>query len=248
MTDHVPPAIDASNVSRHFLTGETRVDVLVNVSLSVETGEWVAIMGPSGSGKTTLLHALGGLDTIDGGVIEVAGLAMSQATEAQKAVRRRKEVAYVFQNYNLLSDLTALQNVMLPLQMLGERKGQARRLAAKVLDKLGLSSRQNSLPTSLSGGEHQRVALARALVVEPAVLLADEPTGALDTEAGAVVLDVLSAEHARGQTIVMVTHDHSVAAKADRIVRLVDGQIVDEHRMGAVRADDLSNLLRLELD
>lgn len=243
-----PPAIEANEVSRHFGTGTARVDVLSDVSFVVEVGEWVAIMGPSGSGKTTLLHVLGGLDGVDSGSVLVGGKPMSAAGEAERARRRRSEVSYVFQQYNLLSDLTALQNVMLPLQMLGMRKRSANTRATEILDQLGLSPQAGDYPATLSGGEQQRVALARALVVEPLVLLADEPTGALDTDAGSMVLDLLKTRHDNGQTLVMVTHDHQVAAKADRILRMVDGKLVDEHRMGAVHASDLSNLLRLEVD
>ncbi len=242
------PAIDARNVSRHHGEGAAKVDILRSVSFTVDAGEWVAVMGPSGCGKTTLLHALGGLDHIDSGTILLDGSPLSEASEADRAKRRRTEIAYVFQQYNLLSDLTALDNVMLPLRMVGKGKRESKKLANEMLDRLGLAARGNAHPATLSGGEQQRVALARALVVSPLVLLADEPTGALDSESGALVLDLLRDQHRNGQTIVMVTHDHRVAAAADRILTMNDGELHDEHRMGAVHQSDLSNLLTLDVD
>lgn len=241
-------AIEVEGVGRTFSGGSADVEVLRNVSFSVDTGEWVAIMGPSGSGKTTLLHALGGLDRVDAGSISVGGRPLSATSESERAKRRRGEIAYVFQQYNLLSDLTALENVMLPLRMNGASRRAARRQAVAILSRLGLGARRRAHPSQLSGGEQQRVALARALVVEPTVLLADEPTGALDTVAGNLVLEVLREQHEAGQTIVMVTHDHRVASSADRILTMRDGEVTEEHRLRAVHSSDLGNLLSLDLD
>ncbi len=250
MTDHVKtnetPTIEAVEICRHFGTDTTRVDVLRTVCLQVEAGEWVAIMGPSGSGKTTLLHALGGLEPVDSGSISISGESLSHS-EASRARRRRNDVAFVFQQYNLLGDLTALDNVALPLRMQGLRRRAARGQASSLLDRLGLVDRMHAHPAQLSGGEQQRVAIARALAVEPVVLMADEPTGALDSDSGSLVLDLLRSQHERGQTIVMVTHDHRVASAADRVVTMHDGQLVDEHRMRAVHASDLQHLISLDV-
>lgn len=244
--DH--PAVEARDVHRTLGHGGSRVTALDGVSLAVDLGEWVAVTGPSGCGKTTLLHALGGLDRIDRGQILLDGRPFSSKSEAERARHRRRDIAYVFQQYNLLSDLTALDNVTLPLRMVGVGRREARRRAGSLLERLGLGERADGHPASLSGGEQQRVALARALVVEPLVLLADEPTGALDSEAGALVLDLFRDQHRNGQTIVMVTHDHRVAAAADRVLSMIDGRLGEEHRLRAVHGSDLSNLLSLEID
>ncbi len=244
----VVPAVEAIDLWRHLGDGGTGTQVLNGLSLTVQAGEWVSIMGPSGCGKTTLIHALGGLEGIDAGSISIGGCDLGDASERERARLRRTEIAYVFQQYNLLSDLTALENVMLPLRLAGRSRRGARREAHVMLQRLGLEKRADAVPARLSGGEQQRVAIARALAIEPVVLLADEPTGALDAAASGHVLDLLRDQHRAGQTIVMVTHDHRVAAAADRIVMMRDGRLVEEHHLRAVHPMDLPGLVRLEAE
>jgi putative ABC transport system ATP-binding protein len=238
--------VRAERVERTLGEGDAARAVLRGMSLTVARGEWVAIMGASGSGKSTLLHLLGGLDRPDAGSLEVAGVDVVAASQGELAELRRRHLAYVFQQYNLLSDLDALSNVALPLRLQGVRKRAARRRAVDMLAALGLEDRAGAHPARLSGGEQQRVAIARALVIRPTVLLADEPTGALDSESAKVVLDTLDAQHREGQTIVMVTHDHRVAVRAQRILTMRDGRVGDEHRLSAVADDDLPHLVRLD--
>jgi putative ABC transport system ATP-binding protein len=196
------------------------------VDHDVSVGEWVAIMGPSGCGKSTLLHLLGGLDRPDHGTVRVGDDELTTMSETQLAVLRRRRIGYVFQFFNLVSDLSVAENVELPLLLAGASRADARRRREALLDRLGLGDLATSSPAQLSGGQQQRVAIARALANEPAVLLADEPTGNLDSAAMVEVLDVLRSHHDAGQTIVMVTHDDRVGAAADRIIRMADGLVV----------------------
>jgi len=229
------PAIIASGLCKHFGQGAAQVVALDDVSLVVETGEWVAVMGPSGCGKTSLLHLLGGLERPDRGTVRVDGVVLSDRSESARARLRRRRIGYVFQQYNLVTDLDVVGNVALPLQLSGVRRRAARSQARLVLDQFGLGDRSSAIPSELSGGQQQRVAIARALVARPAVVLADEPTGALDSASSATVVAALAAAHRNGQTIVMVTHDESVAAVADRIVRMRDGRLESEGGASARR-------------
>ena len=204
--------------------------MLRGVSLSVGAGEWVAIMGPSGCGKSTVVHIVGGLDLPDDGTVAVDGTELTQLSVAERAGLRRQKIGFVFQQYNLVPHLDVVSNVELPMRLAGRRHRAAGRRARDLLVSLGLGDRAGEMPNSLSGGEQQRVAIARALANEPPLLLADEPTGALDSEATSTVLDILRQRHIAGQTIVMVTHDAEVAAAADRIVRMRDGEIVEPGR------------------
>jgi putative ABC transport system ATP-binding protein len=197
--------------------------VVDRVELRVEAGEWLAIMGPSGCGKSTLLQLLGGLITPDAGAVRVAGNDIANASESQRARIRRRHVGYVFQQYNLIDELTVLEDVSLPLRLSGMSARRARNQAADALGRFGLEERRHARPAELSGGEQQRVAIARALIARPAVVLADEPTGALDSSASATVIDLLGEARDRGQTIVMVTHDVVVASAADRALHMLDG-------------------------
>ena len=193
------------------------------VDLDVGRGEWLAIMGPSGCGKSSLLHLLGGLDIPDAGTVEVGGHDLSTLSEAQRARLRRKEIGYVFQFFNLVQDFTVAENVELPMLLVGTSRSAAAKRRKELLAAVGLPDVASAMPSELSGGQQQRVAIARALANEPTVLLADEPTGNLDTEAARQVIALLRTRHDAGQTVVMVTHDARVAAAADRVLVMEDG-------------------------
>jgi len=212
------------------------VDALRGVSLDIAAGELLAIVGPSGSGKSTLLNLVAGLDRPTGGTVTVDGVRVDELGEAGSARYRRAKIGMVFQFFNLLDDLTVADNVMLPAQLAGMSRGAARGRAAELLATLGVDRHAAAYPGRLSGGERQRVAVCRALMNRPALLLADEPTGALDTASGLDVRELLGELNRDGQTIVLVTHDLGLAeACATRTIRLVDGRIVDDARAGAAR-------------
>jgi putative ABC transport system ATP-binding protein len=239
--------VRARGLVRSYASGTRRVEAVRGVDLDVAAGEWVAVMGPSGCGKSTLLHLIGGLDVPDAGDVSIAGEPVTGRSESERAVLRRRLVGYVFQAYNLVPDLTVAENIELPAQLAGASRRGARQRAAELLAELGLDDVGGDFPTALSGGQQQRVALARALVNRPPLLLADEPTGALDTESATVVLSLLRRSHADGQAIVLVTHDHRVAAAADRVLVMQDGTIRDERHLQASGGTPLlGNLLPLE--
>ena len=219
--------LEATDLHKSFRTEGVERAVLRGLSIGVVRGEWVAVMGPSGCGKSTMLHLLGGLDLPDTGSIVLDGLEITTLGVAERARLRRRRIGYVFQQYNLIPHLEVAANVELPQRLAGASHRQSRERAAELLDVLGLAEHGGDLPGTLSGGEQQRVAIARAVANQPDLLLADEPTGALDSAASALVLDLLRGQHARGQTIVMVTHDPAVAAAADRTVHVLDGRVVD---------------------
>ncbi len=220
--------IEIRDLKRHFKLGDTLVRALDGVDLNVQRGELLCLMGPSGSGKTTLLNLLGGLDTPDEGVIVVDGRDISTLDENELATYRQQAVGFVFQSFNLIPSMTALENVEFPMifARLSPAERRARALAA--LEQVGLSDRTHHRPTELSGGQQQRVAMARALVNQPAILLGDEPTGNLDTKTGVEVLDMLQALNEQGQTIILVTHDPRTSAYATRTIHLLDGKIVGD--------------------
>jgi putative ABC transport system ATP-binding protein len=203
---------------------------LRGVDAAIEPGEMVALMGPSGCGKSTLLHLLGGLDVPTGGEVFLAGERLDTLSESRRAVLRRREVGYVFQFFNLVANLSVGDNVELPMLLAGRSPHEAHARRDELLDRLGLSTYADSAPAELSGGEQQRVALARALANDPAVLLADEPTGNLDSAATGEVVQLLRECHEAGQTIVLVTHDPRVGEAAGRLLRMEDGRIVQEGR------------------
>jgi putative ABC transport system ATP-binding protein len=224
--------IEIGHVTKIYQMGEVQVHALRGVSLGIDQGEWVAVMGPSGSGKSTLMHIIGCLDTPTSGVYRLDGVDVSGMGENKLAVIRNRQIGFVFQTFNLLARTSALKQVMLPMQYtrngaripLSERERRAR----EALEMVGLGDRMDHHPTELSGGQQQRVAIARALVNNPAIIMADEPTGNLDSTSGAEVMEVLHRLHEeRGIMIVMVTHDEEIGAQAQRIIRLRDGQIVD---------------------
>jgi len=222
-----PSIVEMREVVKTYEDG--RVRALDGVSLEVRAGEWVAVVGPSGCGKSTLLHLIAALDRPDSGSIIVNGEDLS--TERNLARHRAREVGLVFQLDNLLATLSAAENVQVPMFEIGLTARQRRERARQLLGLVDLSAKEHSRPPQLSGGERQRVAIARALANEPPILLADEPTGRLDSASGKRILDLLADLQARrGLTIILVTHEASVAARADRIVRMLDGRIVDEER------------------
>jgi putative ABC transport system ATP-binding protein len=221
--------IDATKVYRR---GHMEVQALAGVSLVVPRGQFLSVMGPSGSGKSTLLNLLGALDVPSSGVLRIDGRELSRMGDDELSRFRRERLGFVFQFFNLMPTLTALENVMLPGLLSGRPQGELEARAAALLETVGLKGRTQHRPDELSGGEMQRVAVARALLVEPAVLLADEPTGNLDSRTGSEVLRLLrEATRARGLTVVMVTHDAKAAAVGDRIVRLADGRIVGDEQV-----------------
>ncbi|WP_175596134.1 ABC transporter ATP-binding protein [Thermomonospora catenispora] len=219
-------AVALYGVIKEYGTGGARVRALNEVSLECPQGSWTAVMGPSGSGKSTLLHCAAGLDRVTAGRVHLAGRDITHAADGALTALRRRTVGFVFQNFNLIGSLTAEQNVALPLKLAGVRV--PKREVRAVLARVGLEDRLRHRPRELSGGQQQRVAIARAMVTRPAVLFADEPTGALDSASARTVLDLLRAMvDETGQTIVMVTHDPLAAARADAVVFLRDGRIVD---------------------
>ncbi|MFI2374615.1 ABC transporter ATP-binding protein [Streptomyces sp. NPDC018964] len=220
------PVIEVCEVSRRYDDGPP---ALREASLTVRPGEAVAVLGPSGSGKSTLLNLIAGLDRPDAGTVTVDGVRVDRLGEAGSALFRRSRIGMVFQFFHLLDDLTVSENVALPARLAGAGRGEADRRAAELLELLGVDRHARAYPGRLSGGERQRVAVARALVNRPALLLADEPTGALDTAAGEDVSRLLSAVNAEGQTIVVVTHDLALARSCtDRTVRIADGRVVED--------------------
>jgi putative ABC transport system ATP-binding protein len=221
-------SVACDGVTKNYRTGTREVAAVRGVDLAVAPGSWVAIMGASGSGKSTLLQLLGGLDVPDSGTIRVGGEPIEALSEAARAVLRRRRIGYVFQFFNLVSNLSVSENVELPMLLAGTPRRQAAQRCAELLTALGIGDLGSAAPAELSGGQQQRVAMARALANRPDVLLADEPTGNLDSESARELIGLLRNAHEAGQTIVMVTHDLGVAAAADRILVMADGRIVDD--------------------
>jgi putative ABC transport system ATP-binding protein len=227
----VDPLVSVSQVTKRYPGGQA---ALAGLSLDVRHGEAVAVMGPSGSGKSTLLNLIAGLDKPTSGTVTVAGQRVDALSETGVARFRRRRVGMIFQFFNLLSDLTVADNVLLPAQLAGMSRSQARAKMAGLLAQLGIAQYRNTYPGRLSGGERQRVAIARALVNSPALLLADEPTGALDTASGEAIGRLLLDLNTAGQTLILVTHSPELAARyAGRVVRLVDGRITSDAVTGA---------------
>ncbi|MBC7241370.1 MAG: ABC transporter ATP-binding protein [Anaerolineae bacterium] len=221
--------VQTENLTRIYGSGETAVTALDHVNLSVNEGEFLAVMGPSGCGKSTLLHLIGGLDRPTEGRVVLAGQDLTQLDDDSLTLLRRRKIGFVFQFFNLIPVLTALENVALPLLLDGVPAKEARQRAVEWLERMGLGERLLHRPDQLSAGQQQRVAIARAMVTEPALILADEPTGNLDTRAGDDIANLLrQTVNQWGRTVLMVTHDPRIAAYADRIVFLKDGRIVDE--------------------
>ena len=220
------PVIELDDVRKVYRTGEFDVEALRGVSLSIPQGDYVAIMGPSGSGKSTLMHILGCLDVLTSGRYRLAGEDVSGMDELELAEVRNRQIGFVFQQFNLLPSLTALRNVEMPLAYAGMSRDRRRKQAQSALERVGLGDRMGHRPGELSGGQQQRVAVARALVSDPALVLADEPTGNLDSAATEDVLGLFAELHQQGSTVVLITHEAEVAERTNRIVRLRDGVVV----------------------
>ncbi|MCS6936310.1 MAG: ABC transporter ATP-binding protein [Candidatus Bipolaricaulota bacterium] len=220
--------IQLKNAQKVYPMGEVSVPALRGIDLTIQPGEFVAIMGPSGSGKSTLMHVLGCLDLPSGGVVQLDGHDVTKLDEDTLAQIRGKKIGFVFQTFNLIPTLTALENVELPLFFQGVPRQERRARAAELLSKVGLGGRLHHKPAQLSGGERQRVAIARALANDPEIILADEPTGNLDSESGEAILELLAQLHREGKTIILVTHNPEAAAYAQRILRIKDGRLVEE--------------------
>jgi putative ABC transport system ATP-binding protein len=239
----------ADGLEKTYAADGAEVRALRGVSLDVADGEFVSVMGASGSGKSTLLHLVGGLDRPTAGAVFLRGRRVDELSERRWAILRRREIGFVFQFFNLIANLSVADNVELPGLLAGLSAREARRRRERLLAELGLEGSGDTLPGRLSGGQQQRVALARALVNDPAILLADEPTGNLDSESARTVLDLLRRSNEAGQTIVLVTHDARVASSSQRVVSMRDGRITDETRLGEDTdvAAVASRLIQLEV-
>jgi putative ABC transport system ATP-binding protein len=222
-------------VTKVFLTDEVETHALSNVHMTVHQGEWVAIVGPSGSGKTTLLAILGLLDTPSSGSYLLGGQPVSGLSASQRAWVRNRQIGFIFQSFNLIGDLTVFENVELPLTYRGLPAAERKRRVDSALERVGMANRRKHLPGQLSGGQQQRVAVARAVAGDPLLLLADEPTGNLDSKNGQAVMELLRELHAGGATLCMVTHDLGHAKLATRAVSLFDGRVVEDDTGGALR-------------
>jgi putative ABC transport system ATP-binding protein len=223
-----PPVIKLKDLTKVFATDEVETHALSNVSMEIGRGEYVSIGGPSGCGKSTLLSILGLLDSPTEGAYELNNRPVAELQAPERARVRNREIGFIFQSFNLIGDLTVFENVELPLTYRGMRPAERRQRVTQALERVGMAHRAKHLPSQLSGGQQQRVAVARAVAGEPVILLADEPTGNLDSKSGEAVMELLRELHRQGATICMVTHDPRYAAHADRSIHLFDGRVVEE--------------------
>ena len=219
------PLLELKNINKFYPLGQERLQVLFDINLTVNKGEFIAVRGPSGSGKSTLMNILGCMDTADGGEYYLAGEAVHEATDSQMTKLRNLHIGFIFQKYQLINKYDVLQNVILPLLIRGVPRSQAIATAKETLQMLGLENRLDHKPNELSGGQQQRVSIARALVGKPDILLADEPTGALDSKTGEDVLNLFKELHQQGNTIIMITHDAHVGAQAEKELHIIDGKL-----------------------
>lgn len=220
--------IDVRNVYKIYNPGENEVRALDGVSLTIEEGEFVAIIGQSGSGKSTLMNMLGLLDTCTSGEYYMDGIDVSHMSDDELSEIRNKKIGFIFQGFNLISSLTAKGNVELPLVYRGMKRSEREKLSVKALEMVGLEKRMYHRPAQMSGGQQQRVAIARAIAAKPPLILADEPTGNLDSHSGKDVMKIIHHLHSEGRTIILITHDNGIAAEAQRVIRIQDGKIIDD--------------------
>lgn len=220
--------IDLKNINKSFYLGGETIKALDNISFKVEKGEFVSIIGPSGSGKSTLMNILGLLDVPDSGEYDLDGVNVSKAKENELAEIRNNKIGFIFQNFNLLGKMTAVENIQIPMIYQGKTNEESKKKAYELLEKVGLKGRENHLPSQLSGGQQQRVAIARALSCDPEIILADEPTGALDSKTSIDIMNELTKLNDKGQTIILITHDINVAKIAKRMVKIADGRLYEE--------------------
>lgn len=225
------PVINIKNIKKTYVMGTVEVNALVDVSVQINKNEYVAIMGPSGSGKSTLMNVLGCLDTPTSGLYEFNGVNVSEMNDNELAKIRNKEIGFVFQTFNLLARSDALHNVELPLIYSGMKKAERKQRAEEALTHVKLADRMHHKPNELSGGQRQRVAIARALVTNPSIILADEPTGNLDSKTGVEIMGLFNELHAQGNTIILVTHEEDIARHAHRIIRVRDGMVESDMKV-----------------
>jgi putative ABC transport system ATP-binding protein len=241
------PILVAEGVRKIYRSGADSIVALHGLDFVVPQGQFVAVMGPSGSGKTTLLNCVSGLDEIDAGRVLVDGLSIHELSDKERTKHRAKAMGFIFQAFNLIPVFTATENVELPLLLAGAREADARIRARETLERVGLGHRLDRRPMELSGGEQQRVAVARALAGEPRIVWADEPTGNLDSEMAAAVIGLLGELHAEGLTIILVTHDATVAAHADRLITVRDGRLVEDKLLGPPLEKEVREEVREEV-
>lgn len=220
--------IELKNISKSFHLGGETIKALDNINFEVKRGEFVSIIGPSGSGKSTLMNILGLLDVPDSGTYILDNIKTDKASENELAKIRNNKIGFIFQNFNLLGKLSAIENIQIPLIYKGIKNEESKKKAYMLMEKVGLKGREKHLPNQLSGGQQQRVAIARAISCEPEIILADEPTGALDSKTSIDIMNVLEELNNKGQTIILITHDINVAKKAKRIVKIADGRLYEE--------------------
>lgn len=232
------PLIELNNIDKTYLLGEQPLNVLKQVTLTINQGEYLSIMGPSGSGKSTLLNMIGLLDRPDSGSLYIAGAETTSLLEEQRAALRRDNIGFIFQNFQLIPRLTAEENAALPMMLAGIPIKERKARVAELFEQLGIAHRLHHLPKQLSGGQLQRVAIARAMVMQPKILLADEPTGNLDQQSGRDVVDVLETLNASGITLLVVTHDIDLGKRAARQLAMVDGEITRDHVIHPSQAHD----------
>lgn len=235
VTDNSAKVIEIADVERMFQLGDQTVHALDGVNISIDRGEYVSVMGPSGSGKSTLLNMIGLLDRPDLGSYRLSGVETTTLNEEERARYRREQIGFVFQSFHLIPRLTAQENIELPMLLEGVAPRERNRLSKEVMERLGLAERAHHLSNQLSGGQRQRVAIARALVMRPALLLADEPTGNLDSRSGSDVMNLLEELNRNGITLVVVTHDVELGKRANRHIRMVDGRVADDDAAGATK-------------
>ena len=224
--------IKLKNIKKSFVLGDEKINALDDISLDIEKGDFIAIIGPSGSGKSTLMNILGLLDVPDSGEYILDEKEVSKLPDNELAEIRNKKIGFIFQNFNLLPKMNAIENIQVPLFYRGMTEKESKQKAYEVLERVGLKGREHHLPSQLSGGQQQRVAIARAIAGEPEIILADEPTGALDSKTSEEVMEQLRILNENGQTIILITHDINVAKKAKKIIKILDGKIYDDFGEG----------------